>query len=363
MNTCSQNSSEKFVEKEKVVEKKILKCIVWDLDNTMWHGILSENDDLKLRNGIKEILEALDKRGILLSIASKNTHEDAVKKLKEFGILDYFLYPQINWSPKSDSLLTIKEKLNIGMDAIAFIDDQTFEREEVVFAHKDVNCYDVDIIEKILEMDEFKPRFITDESAKRRMMYLDDEKRKQEEESWGKTDIKFLESQQMVFDITYATVKDLQRVEELTVRTNQLNVSGYTYTYEELEGFLKSPDHKLFIAELNDKYGSYGKIGVALVECIEDKWTLKLLLMSCRVMSRGVGNVLLNHIMNMAKKEGKKLYTEFLHTDRNRLMYMTLKFAGFKESGETLENGRNLLCNQLDGEYPYPEYLKLSLPA
>ena len=73
---------------------------------------------------------------------------------------------------------------------------------------------------------------------------------------------------------------DLQRVEELTVRTNQLNASGYTYSFDELEVFLTSSSHKLYVAELVDKYGSYGKIGVALVEISDDKWTLKSMLMS-----------------------------------------------------------------------------------
>lgn len=343
--------------------KKTIKCVVFDLDHTMWHGVLIENDELTLRDNIKDILKTLDKRGILLSIASKNNHDDAMAKLDEFGLQDYFLYPQINWGPKSESIQKIKEKLNIGMDAIAFIDDQPFEREEVTHGNAEASVYDVDVIEKMLDEPEFRPRFITEESAKRRQMYLDDDKRKEEEESFGGANVEFLRSQEMEFTIAPATTDDLQRVEELTVRTNQLNASGYTYSYDELESFLTSPHHKLFVAELVDKYGSYGKIGVALVETSGDRWTLKSMLMSCRVMSRGVGNVLLHYIMNLAKDNGEKLYTEFLHTDRNRLMYMTLKFAGFTEAGETLENGRNVLVHNLEGEYPYPEYLTLNISS
>lgn len=340
--------------------EKALKCIVWDLDHTMWHGVLIENDQLVLRDNIKHILKTLDERGILLSVASKNNHDDAMNKLKEFGIEDYFLYPQINWGPKSESLKKIKEKLNIGMDAIAFIDDQSFEREEVAFSNKETLCFDVDIIEDILDKPEFKPKFITIESAKRRQMYLDDDQRKEEETSFDGPNIEFLASQKMEFRVFPATVDDLQRIEELTVRTNQLNASGYTYSYDELEGYISSPTHQLFVAELTDKYGSYGKIGVALVECIRGKWTLKSMLMSCRVMSRGVGNVLLYYIMNLAKQNNEKLYTEFLHTDRNRLMYMTLKFAGFNETGEILDNERNLLVHELEGDYDYPSYLTLT---
>lgn len=342
-----------------VKKKSSVKCVVWDLDNTLWHGILSENDKVHLRENIVNILKTLDERGIIHSIASKNNHEDAMQKLMDFGLQEYFLYPQINWGNKSESLRTIKEKLNIGYDAIAFIDDQPFERDEVNFEHKEILCLDVDVIEHLLERADFKPKFITEESALRRRMYLQDDMRNQEEKELGNNK-KFLESLEMEFIIAPATVKDLQRVEELTVRTNQLNATGYTYSYEELESFLTSPNHKLFVAELIDKYGSYGKIGVVLIECLDDKWTLKLLLMSCRVMSRGVGTVLLHYVINLAKENNMKLFAEFLPTDKNRLMYVTYKFSGFIEAGK-LENSGTLLSHPLSDLIAYPEYIKMQI--
>lgn len=340
-------------------KKSNIKCVVWDLDNTMWHGILSEHDSLVLRDNIASIIRTLDERGIIHSIASKNNHEDAMKMLEQFGLHEYFLYPQISWDNKSNALKTIKEKLNIGYDAIAFIDDQPFERDEVNFEHEEIVCYDVDIIAGMLEMPEFRPKFITEESALRRRMYIQDDMRSQEEKQIGNNK-KFLESLDMEFIIAPASVNDLQRVEELTVRTNQLNATGYTYSYEELEGFLTSPNHKLFVAELIDKYGSYGKIGVVMVECVDDAWTLKLLLMSCRVMSRGVGTVLLHYIINLAKEQKKTLLAEFLPTDRNRLMNITYKFAGFTETGK-LENGGSLLTHPLTDFYEYPGYIKMKI--
>lgn len=342
---------------QKKEKKKVIKCVVWDLDHTIWHGVLLEHDQLVLREGIREILATLDSWGIINSIASKNNHEDAIKQLELFGIKEYFLYPQINWDLKSNSIQRIKEKLNIGIDAIAFIDDQPFERDEVSFVHDQVTCLDVDQITNILTR--FKPRFITDESSLRRKMYLDDDTRNQEEQEIG-NNRKFLESLQLEFAIHRATVNDLQRVEELTVRTNQLNATGYSYSYDELEALIKSPDHHLFVSELVDKYGSYGKIGVAMVSCEGNVWTLKLLLMSCRVMSRGVGGVLLNYIMNLAREQGCRLQAEFLPTDRNRLMFVTYKFAGFQEAG-TLDNGGMLLEHPLTDFIKYPEYIKVSI--
>ena len=335
----------------------MIKCVIWDLDHTVWHGTLLENDRLALREGIVEIIQTLDNWGIIQSIASKNSHDDAIRMLQSFGISEYFLYPQISWDLKSAAISRIKEKLNIGMDAIAFIDDQPFERDEVSFIHEQVTCLDTNSIDTILGL--FKPRFITDESSLRRKMYQDDDKRNREEQEIG-DNRKFLETLQLDFSIRPASVSDLQRVEELTARTNQLNTTGYIYTYEELEELIHSPDHLLLVSGLTDKYGSYGKIGVALLACTERVWTLKLLLMSCRVMSRGVGRVLLNYIMNLARENGCRLQAEFLPTDRNRLMYATYKFAGFTEV-ETLENGVILLEHPLTHFITYPEYIKVSI--
>lgn len=339
------------------LKKKAIKCVIWDLDHTIWHGTLLENDRLVLREGIVEIIKTLDSWGIIQSIASKNNHADAMRMLEHFGISEYFLYPQISWDLKSNAVSRIQEKLNIGLDAIAFIDDQPFERDEVAFVHEQVTCLDTGSIGDVPAM--FKPRFITDESAQRRKMYLDDDKRNQEEQAIG-DNRKFLASLQLEFSIRTASVNDLQRVEELTARTNQLNTTGYTYSYEELEELINDPNHLLFVSGLTDKYGSYGKTGVAMVACNGTIWTLKLLLMSCRVMSRGVGRVLLNYIMNLARENGCRLQAEFLPTDRNRLMYTTYKFAGFTEVG-ALENGVILLEHPLTSFSKYPEYIKVTI--
>ncbi len=116
--------------------------MVWDLDNTVWDGILLEDAEVTLRPHVVQILQTLDERGILHSIASRNDHDVAMAKLKEFGIAEYFLYPQINWNSKAASIAQIAQDLNIGLDAVAFVDDQPFEREEVAFTHDKVLCVD-----------------------------------------------------------------------------------------------------------------------------------------------------------------------------------------------------------------------------
>ncbi len=163
----------------------------------------------------------------------------------------------------------------------------------------------------------------------------------------------------MAFSIAPAQEDDLKRAEELTVRTHQLNTTGYTYSYDELNAFRQSDRHKLFIASLDDRYGTYGKIGLVLVECGKSEWNLKLLLMSCRVMSRGVGTILVNHIMQLAKEAGATLRAEFVRNDRNRMMFATYKFAGFREVGR--EGDAVVLENDLANIQPFPGYVDVRL--
>lgn len=120
----------------KAEPEQAVKCVVWDLDNTLWTGVLLEDTRVSLRPEVPGILRALDERGILHSIASRNDRAIAMEKLREFGLGEYFLWPQINWNPKSDSIRAIADNLRLGLDTFAFIDDQPFELAEVAFASR-----------------------------------------------------------------------------------------------------------------------------------------------------------------------------------------------------------------------------------
>ena len=159
------------VEKE---SEQAVKCLVWDLDNTLWDGVLLEDPQVVLRPEVAPIIQTLDERGILHSIASRNDPVMAIEKLEQFGLFDYFLWPQINWNPKSASIQTIAERLSLGLDCFAFVDDQPFERAEVSFAHPKVLCIDAAELSGIPALKRMHPRFITEESKTRRLMYLSD---------------------------------------------------------------------------------------------------------------------------------------------------------------------------------------------
>lgn len=343
---------------EKLGSKKI-KCLVWDLDNTLWNGTLIEDSNVELDPKVINIIKILDERGILQSIASKNNYTLAMEKLEELGMSEYFLYPQIHWNSKSESIKKIAEELNINIDTIAFIDDQQFELDEVKYNITEVTCLNSSEIYNILENQRFIPRFITEDSKGRRFMYRQDKIRKEAESNFKGTEEEFLAGLQMKLSISTVEEGDLQRAEELTVRTNQLNSTGYAYSYEELDFLRKSDNHKLFIVDLKDKYGDYGKIGLALIEIGEIKWTLKLLLMSCRVMSRGIGTVLMTYIMKLAKENGVTLEAEFVENKVNRMMFITYKFSGFEEIAK--EDNKTIFHNDLSFIQPFPQYIEIKI--
>lgn len=339
---------------------KAVKCVVWDLDHTVWDGILLEDGDVPLRPGVLHAIRTLDERGILQSIASRNDAAAALARLRALGIEEYFLYPQINWNAKGQNVQQIATSLNINLDTFLFVDDQPFEREEVQHACPAVRVLDAAELEGLLERPELIPEFDTDDSRNRRRLYMADIQRNQAEAEYAGPSEDFLRDLRMRFTLGPCDEADLQRAEELTQRTNQLNTTGYTYDYDELNAFRTSPDHVLMVAGLEDRFGTYGKIGLALVEKTSpEAWTLKLLLMSCRVMSRGVGTIMMSHVMQLAKEAGAILRAEFKPNGRNRMMEVTYRFGGFREASRdgdliTYEHG-------LETIQPFPDYVQVDV--
>lgn len=333
------------------MEEKI-KCVVWDLDNTLWSGVLQEADNVVLDEKTQIVIREFDKRGILQSIASKNNYGDVINKLRELNILDYFLYPKICWDNKSESIRKIQQELNIGIESIAFIDDQDYELEEVHYHLPEVRCIKADRIPELLDYPEFNPKYLTLDSKNRRSMYLSEAVRRKEEENFNGSSTDFLKYLNMKIHIDYAIEEDLMRVEELTVRTHQLNSTGCIYSYDDLKKLIKNDKYDLLIVGLEDRFGSYGKIGIVLLERDSRSIRIKLLLLSCRVMSRGIGSVLVNFIKKKALVEKKELFAEFIETEKNRMMKLMLMLNDFEE----INDKNYLLCKNLKNN-EIPDYI------
>lgn len=309
----------------------IVKCVVWDLDDTLWRGILTEDREVTLSNEIRQVIVDLDNRGILQSVASKNHHDHAWAKLVELGVAEYFLLPKIGWGPKSDSVREIAEQLNFAHRTIAFIDDQPTERAEVAFHLPEVRCYSAEQATRLTGLPEFSPVRATTDSRRRRKMYQAGFRRDAARAEFRGPDTDFLRSLNLRVDITKASEEELSRVEELTLRTSQMNATGVHYSEATLRGLLADPDHEVLVVAIADRFGPHGAVGILLLETHDSVWHLKLLATSCRVVSLGAGATILDWLIDQATAVGVHLVADFRRTDRNRMMEVAYRFAGFTD--------------------------------
>ncbi|NJP64720.1 HAD-IIIC family phosphatase [Streptomyces spiramenti] len=308
-----------------------MKCLVWDLDNTLWQGTLLEDDVVTLPDAIRDVVVELDARGILQSVASKNDHEPAWARLEELGIAEYFVLPRIGWGPKSVSVSRIAETLGFALTTVGFIDDQPAERAEVAHHLPEVRCYEAESARLLPGLPEFTPASQTVDSRRRRQMYQAGFRREAAREEATGPDEDFLRSLELDLRIGRATEEELSRVEELTLRTSQMNATGVHYSDAELRRLLSDPRHEVLVATLTDRFGPHGAIGVLLLERRTEAWYLKLLATSCRVVSFGAGATLLNWLIDEAARADTHLVADFRPTDRNRMMEIAYRFAGFQE--------------------------------
>ena len=308
-----------FVEEvEHVAEKaKKIKCVVWDLDNTLWDGILVEDGprNVKLKADIIEIIRVLDARGILHSVASKNNQDEAMQVLKQFEIDEYFLCPQISWRPKSEGISAIARRLNIGMESLLFVDDSQFELEQVKTVCPEVRVLNALQYRSLPELKECQVP-VTAESRERRKMYQVEAERQDLAEGFGDDYMAFLHHCQIQLSIRQMTQENLDRVHELTQRTNQMNFSGNRYDRDVLKGILATPYLNTYVLSCEDRFGSYGIVGFSIVDTREPRMTD--LMFSCRIQSKRVEHAFLGHIIrNCIRESGKDFFAYYRKTPRN----------------------------------------------
>lgn len=308
-----------------------VKCVVWDLDNTLWNGTLLEDERVELFDGVLDTIRTLDNRGILQSVASKNDADLAVRRLTELGVVEYFVLPRIGWGPKSESVREIADELRFAHDAIAFVDDQPQERAEVRFSLPRVRCYPAESVPSLTGLPEFTPKTITTDSRRRRRMYQAGFRRDAERAEFRGPDQEFLRSLELAMTIGRATEEELGRVEELTMRTTQMNTTGVYYAEETLRSLVADPAHEVLTVTISDRFGPYGAVGVVVLDRYPEAWHVKLLATSCRVVSLGAGALILSWLGNEAARAGVHLLADFRPTERNRIMEVTYRFAGFTD--------------------------------
>jgi FkbH-like protein len=316
---------------------KPAKVVVWDLDETLWTGVLVEDGarGVKLRPEAVAAIKMLDARGVLQSIASKNNATEALAALKAFGLDDYFLHPQIHWNPKSGSIAALARTLNLGLDSFVFIDDQPFERGEVESAHPMVRTLPHTAVGALAEHPWFDLP-VTAESGQRRTLYRQEARRGEAFEAAGADYGAFLRGSEITLRVDPLTAADVERVFELSQRTNQLNFTGRKYAREQVQALLAGKTGEIGLAlRCSDRFGDYGLIGFAAVDRAQG--LIRELFMSCRVQRKRVEHAFMAWLGgDMAMRGLEVLRVAYAPTGRNGAALEMLGELGFKPSGEAL---------------------------
>lgn len=330
------------------ISKKV-KCVVWDLDGTLWDGILAEDgiQGIKLKENIVDIIKQLDSKGIINSICSKNYEVKAIEVLKQFGIYEYFVCPAINWNSKSQNIKHIAKTLDIGLDTIVFVDDSFFELNEVKINCPVVRTCDVKDFENFVKRDFFDVP-VTEDSKNRRKSYQEIAIRNKDATQFD--DItEFLKSCNMTAFVHAPNDEELLRCYELIQRTNQLNISAERLTLDEIKHFISSKDYDCYRIKVKDKYGDYGLVGFAIFDKRDkESLILKHFVFSCRAARKKIEQCFFEYIIN--KYEGKGFNYLILtckRTEKNQLMQNVLEESGLFEKKE-LSDGAFLLTHNME---------------
>lgn len=328
-----------------------VKCVAWDLDNTLWKGILVEDGEqnLILRPEAEQLIRTLDARGIIQTVVSKNHDEDALAVLRKFGLEEFFLYPAINWGPKSANLQQVADHLNINIDTFALIDDSAFERREVSAALPMVRVYTENDLIQIPGYPEFDVP-VTEASRLRRLSYRTEMKREKAREIAGADFFDFLRSCQLKLRVfPPRTSTEVARCHELIQRSNQLNLSSRRYDAGEFKALLSNSNTLCLAMECEDRFGNYGIVGFASIDRSGEIPVARDFVLSCRVAQKHVEHAFYGWLGSYLKQHGAAtLLVNLVKTAKNaplRKVFDEMPFTTVETEGDT-----TLLTMDLSGE-------------
>jgi len=273
----------------------------------------------------------------------------------------FFLAPQINWLPKSQSIIRISKVLRLSCDAIAFIDDDRFEREQVSYMLPDVLTLDARFASELPGLGDFSPADVTPEARDRRRLYQTELEATRAEAGFASRE-DFLASCEMKLTVRPMGEGDIPRGLELMTRTHQLNTTGLTLGRSDLEKiFRDAPDEpRVTVAELRDRFGRYGIIGAAIAESARPVWRLTSFAVSCRVMGRGIERAFLASLIRATNSRG---YTHseaaYRDTGRNRMMRALYQMMGFRAGGHAADPETILFRARIEDVPEVPRWVEV----
>jgi FkbH-like protein len=353
------------------------KCVVVDLDNTLWGGVLGDDGLEGIRLGddypgsaFKELqaaLRGLRDRGFLLAVASKNDealarealdrHPEMLLRTKDFACL------RINWEPKPVNLRGIAAELNLGLDALLFVDDNPGERAAVraelpmvrVLELPAEPAWYVRALDDCAALD--RPRLL-DEDRQRGEMYAQEQRRREVlEQTPSLADA--LRDLRMSAAVGTATPPTLERIHQLIQKTNQFNLTTRRHRLEEIKRLAAAEDSRVAWLRLEDRYGQLGLVCVGIVRRRDpESWVIDTLLMSCRVMGRQVEAAFLSYLAELCAAAGaRRLVGEYLPTPRNGPVRDFFPRHGFTPTGHCGDGARTYELALVPGALPWPDVI------
>ena len=324
------------------------KCLILDLDNTLWGGVIGddgvggiqighETPEGEAHRDLQTYARNLKERGVILAIASKNnpesaleglSHPDNVLRTEDFSVI------KANWDPKHENVGKIAEELNIGTDALLFIDDNAAERDIVASNLPTVCVPNVgsDIANFVTVLDStghFEPVSISLEDRKRSQLYAENAERVSHAAKYADYN-EFLKSLEMIADISGFRTAYLDRVSQLTNKSNQFNLTTRRYSTAEIQAMAVKATWITLQASLTDKYGDNGIVSVVAGEVVRETLRVDLWLMSCRVLKRNLEFALLEALVKEAVSRGvATIIGEYIPTAKNSMVRQFYADLGF----------------------------------
>ncbi len=336
----------------KAMAGKIKKCIVMDLDNTIWGGVIGDDglDHIEIGElgrghvftNLQRWLKQLREYGVILAVCSKNDektarepfekHEEMILRLSDISIF------VANWNDKASNIKMIQQSLNIGMDSMAFLDDNPFERNlvrnkipeiEVPELPEDPALY----LSFLQKCNYFNALSYAGESADRTKQYQAEFERKKLEQTFDSID-DYLKSLDMVGQMRHFESSKYARIAELTQRSNQFNLRTVRYTEGDIRRIAEDEKYLPLYFTLKDKFGDHGLVSVVILEKVSDQEVfIDTWLMSCRVLKRGMEEFVVNGIIKTAAASGYiKISAEYLPTPKNGMVRDIYRKMGFQET-------------------------------
>lgn len=334
----------------------VKKCLVLDLDNTLWGGVIGDDGLSGIQIGelgtghafsdFQKWLKELKNRGILLTVCSKNNedtakepfekHPEMVLRLEDFSMF------VANWEDKARNIRTIQQALNIGMDSMVFLDDNPFERELVRTMIPEITVPELPedpalYLQYLRGLDLFETASYSREDAGRTEQYREKSQRAAFEAAFQSYD-DYLEALQMRASAAAFDPFHYPRIAQLTQRSNQFNLRTVRYTEAEIEALAQDDSRIGLYFTLKDKFGDHGLISVVVLEKQpEDTLFISEWLMSCRVLKRGMEEFIVDKILSVAAQQGfRRVVGEYIPTPKNAMVKDLYEQLGFAR----LENGR-----------------------